>query len=156
VGIIFPATQVASANANSLDDYEEGTWTPTITAADSNPTVGYSLQSGYYTKIGRQVSVFGILILSSYTGGSGTVYISGVPFSVSSDTQSFPVGVVGQMNGFTSGLGDTDGQLIVARGDQSNARISFMESNETTTYDWVVGNLSATFTCRFSLIYYVA
>ena len=51
-GVNFPATQVASANANTLDDYEEGTWTPTI----QNFTVsGTSTLSGTYTKIGRVV-----------------------------------------------------------------------------------------------------
>jgi hypothetical protein len=50
-GITFPATQVASADANTLDDYEEGTWTP---VAD---TAGYTMtaSSGQYTKIGRAV-----------------------------------------------------------------------------------------------------
>lgn len=50
-GIKFPSTQVASADPNTLDDYEEGTWTPapaTGTATDA---------TGIYTKIGRQVTV---------------------------------------------------------------------------------------------------
>jgi hypothetical protein len=41
-GIQFPATQVSSADANTLDDYEEGTWTPTIGGSSTNPTVTYS------------------------------------------------------------------------------------------------------------------
>jgi hypothetical protein len=50
-GITFPATQSASTNANTLDDYEEGTWTPTVSG------VTLSSASGTYTKIGRQVFV---------------------------------------------------------------------------------------------------
>ena len=54
--IQFPATQSPSADANTLDDYEEGTWTPTITfATPGNLSVAYTTQSGSYTKIGRMV-----------------------------------------------------------------------------------------------------
>ena len=50
-GITFPATQSASTDANTLDDYEEGTFTPTVSG------VTLSSSSGTYTKIGRQVFV---------------------------------------------------------------------------------------------------
>jgi hypothetical protein len=57
-GITFPATQVASANANTLDDYEEGTWTPTYVASTTDFTsITYQAQNGTYTKIGRLVIV---------------------------------------------------------------------------------------------------
>ena len=45
-----------TAAANALDDYEEGTWTPTLGGSSSNPTVSYSsLRSGTYVKIGKLV-----------------------------------------------------------------------------------------------------
>jgi hypothetical protein len=50
--IKFPATQNASAGANTLDDYEEGTWTPSI-----GGTATYSFQVGRYTKIGNMVAI---------------------------------------------------------------------------------------------------
>ena len=53
-GITFPATQVASADANTLDDYEEGTFTPTVTYSGTN-TPSHASQIGRYTKIGRIV-----------------------------------------------------------------------------------------------------
>jgi hypothetical protein len=54
LGITFPATQSASSDANTLDDYEEGTYTPT----QANFTVsGTSTLTGAYTKIGRLVFV---------------------------------------------------------------------------------------------------
>ena len=52
--IQFPATQNASANANTLDDYEEGTYTPTV---GSMTTTGTPVYVGAYTKIGRQVVI---------------------------------------------------------------------------------------------------
>jgi hypothetical protein len=81
VGIQFPATQSASSDANTLDDYEEGTWTPTVTAAASNPTVTYIVQTGFYTKIGRMVSIQGRLQINTISGGSGAFRLSGLPFT---------------------------------------------------------------------------
>jgi hypothetical protein len=54
--IKFPATQSASADANTLDDYEEGTWTPAWTQGFS--ATNYNLQHGKYVKVGGMVSVF--------------------------------------------------------------------------------------------------
>ena len=54
-GITFPATQSASSNANTLDDYEEGTWTPNQGPALT--IVGTFSSSGTYTKVGRIVTV---------------------------------------------------------------------------------------------------
>jgi hypothetical protein len=52
-GITFPATQSASSDANTLDDYEEGTWTVTLSGSISGSTTnGFS---GFYTKIGNLV-----------------------------------------------------------------------------------------------------
>jgi hypothetical protein len=76
-GLKFPPTQVASADPNTLDDYEEGTWTPSV---GGNAT--YSLQSGFYTKIGRIVYVqFAIEVIILGTGS--TTQISGLPFNTS-------------------------------------------------------------------------
>ena len=52
----FPASQNASTNANTLDDYEEGTWTPTVTLVGGagNTVPVYSTNSGRYTKIGNR------------------------------------------------------------------------------------------------------
>jgi hypothetical protein len=73
-GITFPATQSASSNANTLDDYEEGTWTPTI-----GGTSTYTVQTGTYTKIGRLVVAnFDMAILVRGTGSQSE--ISGLPF----------------------------------------------------------------------------
>ncbi len=75
--IKFPATQNASANANTLDDYEEGTWTPTATSsAGTITTVG--AVSGSYTKVGRLTAFsFSIEITTNGTG-SGYITIGGI------------------------------------------------------------------------------
>jgi len=79
-GITFPATQVASSDANTLDDYEEGTWVPTV-----GGTSTYTAQSASYIKVGRLVTVsFDMKILLLGTGSTTT--ISGLPFVVGSST----------------------------------------------------------------------
>jgi len=68
--------------ANYLDDYEEGTWTPTYLGSTTNPTVTYtSTTSGQYTKIGNMVFCRGDLRTDAFTGGSGGVLIGGLPFT---------------------------------------------------------------------------
>jgi len=82
VGIAFPATQVASTDANTLDDYEEGTWTPTI-QGNTTPGAGtYVVQVGVYTKVGNQVTVWAQVEWSAHTGTGTQMYLSGLPFAV--------------------------------------------------------------------------
>ena len=80
-GITFPATQSASADANTLDDYEEGTFTPTATAGTPGitpPTFGYDFR---YTKIGRIVFITGYFSISSAGTASGNLNFTGFPFA---------------------------------------------------------------------------
>ena len=78
VGITFPATQSASSDANTLDDYEEGTWTPTMTEA----TYTYSQRVGTYVKIGSLVYANCFLSFTGFSGATGlTVNMTGLPFA---------------------------------------------------------------------------
>jgi hypothetical protein len=78
-GISFPATQSASSDANTLDDYEEGTWTPTVTPSGGSLTSYTS--SGTYTKIGRSVYVSFTFVITNAGTASGTATIGGFPFT---------------------------------------------------------------------------
>jgi hypothetical protein len=82
--IKFPATQNASSDANTLDDYEEGTWTPVIGGSTSQSGQTYAGQSGYYTKIGRQVTVTFRVVLSLKGTITGDAVIKGLPFTIDS------------------------------------------------------------------------
>ena len=86
-GITFPATQSASSDANTLDDYEEGTWTPT-NIGGSLVVVGAFTSSGTYTKIGKVVTVAGTLngATSVTISGGGNVVCGGLPFSAAAAT----------------------------------------------------------------------
>ena len=81
----FLAAQDASAGANDLDDYEEGTWTPQITfATPGDLTVVYSQQVGTYSKLGQVVTVTFNIVTSTFTHttASGTSSITGLPFTI--------------------------------------------------------------------------
>lgn len=79
--ITFPSAQVASAGANDLDDYEEGTFTPVMTPATTAGSGTYTTQTGKYTKIGNVVSFTINLAWTAHTG-TGAMQITGLPFTV--------------------------------------------------------------------------
>ena len=82
--IKFPATQNASADVNTLDDYEEGTFTPTITFATAGDlSIAYSIQVGGYVKIGKFVTETISITTSTFTHttASGAFRILGSPFT---------------------------------------------------------------------------
>lgn len=109
VGIIFPATQVASANANSLDDYEEGTWTPIISDGTNNATAGAN-NGGSYTKIGNLVTVIAYVKTSSLGSVTGGIRITGLPFtSVNSVSGG---GYASVSSGLGSDFAITAGQVV--------------------------------------------
>jgi len=71
-----------TGDANTLDDYEEGSWTPTITSSVTNPTITYDTwHHGNYTKIGDTVFARAFIRTDSVSGGSGDIYIKGFPFN---------------------------------------------------------------------------
>jgi hypothetical protein len=76
--IKFPTTQNASTDVNTLDDYKEGTWTPT-TGAGVGGTI--TSTSGGYTKIGRQVTVQGAIFGTGLTTSAGGILVSNLPFT---------------------------------------------------------------------------
>jgi len=78
-GITFPATQSASSDANTLDDYEEGTWTPVVTSQSGSIT-SYTA-TGSYTKVGRIVTIYSNIQVTNIGTASGQMFISGSPFS---------------------------------------------------------------------------
>ena len=83
-GVAFPAAAVAVVDANTLDDYEEGTVTLTLSGSTGNPTTPVTV-SATYTKIGRLVSITVEFSNKSMVGASGNVQITGLPFAAGVD-----------------------------------------------------------------------
>lgn len=108
-GVAFPATQVPSANANTLDDYEEGSWTPTLTfTTPGNINVVYSERVGRYTKIGDKVTLWFSITTTTFTHttAAGLAIITGIPFGAGMAT----VGGVNLTSGLTTA---TEGALSI-------------------------------------------
>jgi hypothetical protein len=80
-GITFPATQSASSDANTLDDYEEGTFTADLNIGGATTGITYTGRAGKYTKIGNLVYVSLGVTLSSKGSLTGSITISGLPFA---------------------------------------------------------------------------
>lgn len=81
--IVFPATQNASAGVNTLDDYEEGAWTPTlISSGGGAPAYSAGSTGGMYVKVGQKAMLMGIITLTGVgTLAAGSVSIGGIPFT---------------------------------------------------------------------------
>ena len=80
MGITFPATQSASSNANTLDDYEEGTWTASF-VPNTSGSITMNAATGTYTKVGRNVTINGLFSVTSVSSPTGYLKIAGLPFS---------------------------------------------------------------------------
>jgi len=93
IGVQFPATQSASSDANTLDDYEEGTFTPTVQGDAPAGTASYALQNGAYVKVGKLVS-FQIYVSWTSGTGSGNLFIGGLPFTSANNT-TYPAAALG-------------------------------------------------------------
>jgi len=104
--------------ANTLDDYEEGTWTPALTSDGTAPTgITYDIQTGVYTKIGNQVTIFCMLGTDSVSSvGTGNVRVSGLPFPPSAVGSSpYSIAPTDSNNSW----GTNEPQYVLASGDTS-------------------------------------
>ena len=147
-GIAFPATQSASSDANTLDDYEEGSWTPAFGTTSTNySSITYSTQTGVYTKVGNVVTLYGWLEISAVSGGTGNCTIGNLPFTT---------GFQGTLtNGWSNGAWNTQvpesGHILA-----SNTVVYLIYYNTTgSTSQIASGNLKAGSQIIFSATYRV-
>ena len=142
-GITFPVTQSASSSAKTLDDYEEGTWTPSL-----GGTATYTTQVGYYTKIGRQVTLWGHLQVLVIGTGS-TSLISGNPFTPSASAGSaYNPGSV-----YWSSLAISETNVIVVTQEGSGTIWFCGRATSATTIDNQIAIFGNSAVVRFSLTY---
>ena len=121
-GIAFPATAVAVADANTLDDYEEGTWTAAFVPATSG-TITLTLATGTYVKIGRAVTISGVFTVASVSSPVGYLTITGLPFAGGSGT-SFRTSVSIVANGLAATM-----TTFLTATIQSDSNIYVFKSN---------------------------
>jgi hypothetical protein len=98
IGITFPASQTPSSNANTLDDYEEGTFTPNVFNNGSSST--FTIKNGSYVKIGRMAYVYARFDGGTSGTAGGALLLSNLPFSVKSSTGTWNcIGIYGASGG---------------------------------------------------------
>lgn len=137
-GITFPATQVASSDPNTLDDYEEGTWTPAITfATPGDLSVTYSTQSGTYEKIGRLVVVRFVITTSAFTHTTAAngFQITGLPFARQNLNPNFDGTALCSFRGITSA---TFTQFGIASAGAGTTNLGVVKSGSGVTTTSVV------------------
>ena len=152
----FPATQIVSADANTFDDYEEGTFTPFLADNSGSDDEGqaYSYQIGHYTRIGNICSLFIVLTTSSIGTLTTSQYcrISGLPF-VTMETGGFEqAGSVGQ----AMGLAITSGHAVVISFPENVSRMYPQVFDSTAgTSRMLVSEWSANGSCVIQATYEV-
>jgi len=131
-GIGFPATQVPSTDLNTLDDYEEGTWTPIYAPTTGTfTTLTYTANAAQYTKIGNLVTLTGIINTSNVDVGtaSGNLRIEGLPFTAAAGTPQRFAGSLGFMIRFNTAFARTNLNL------NQNTNFLLVSVNATTAAD---------------------
>ena len=113
-GIDFSAT-AGTGTSELFDDYEEGTWTPTVTSTSGTITTVDNVE-GFYTKIGRQVTVYAHATTTNNGTGAGNLRFMGIPFTPSTSTMSI-TGFIGV------GYNSSSGQLLRGRITGGNLQI---------------------------------
>ena len=110
-GIDFSATSDGGASTPSelLDDYEEGTWTPSYVTNGVASTVAYNIRNGFYTKVGNQVTCWGNIQTNATTWNGDYVQLDGQPFAAANTTM--PIGFIPYSFGFA---GDHPGGIYYA------------------------------------------
>ena len=81
-GISFSATGDGSGTMSSelLDDYEEGSWTPSVTFGGTAATVS---SGGKYTKIGNVIHITYQVTIDNLNSGTGNIAVGGLPYTPS-------------------------------------------------------------------------
>lgn len=138
-GVSFPATQVPSASANTLDDYEEGTFTPTFVSTGA--TFSYGNQHGNYTKVGNLV-YFAIRVVLNASGNTLTanaLSIAGLPFTTRASTPSQYQYAMGWLNSSTAYV---NMQAVITNG-QTSLLVRGLTAASTSGFDTTANSNAA-------------
>ena len=150
-GIDFSATADGSGSTSSelLDDYEEGTWTPTMNYATS-----YGTQSGTYVKVGKTVHVWFEIQVTGWSTGTGSTWIRNTPFGIDKVTGCWAAVInatattrdwrIGPWTASSNGLG------VWMENGAGSATSNGIRMSENTFSDYasLTGSLGTNFTMR--------
>jgi len=141
--------------ANKLDDYEEGTFTPSLTFAGQNTGMVLGSVHGTYTKVGRMVTSNIRGTISTLGSSAGQLYLEGLPFTVGDTLPSTGLEAVGHV-GFVSKVQVTTTNLnLIPSAGGTFARFPYTSSSYETEY-LGSSNISNGFDFRATLTYFTA
>lgn len=146
--VVFPAAQNASAGVNTLDDYEEGTWTPTITGSGGGSGQVYNTQAGRYVKVGKMVTVWGDVVLSTLGTVTTAARIGSLPFTPAS-VLNMPI-AIGYFSNLTTSVIWLGGHVLAGTAAIDLYKLTVAAVTPTTV---VQGDLSNTSRIMFSAAY---
>ena len=149
--IKFPASQNASSDVNTLDDYEEGTWTPVLGGSTSETGQSYYAQTGSYIKIGKLIHLSGYVALTAKGTIVGNIVLKGFPFPVATITRYYPGGAVVIVGPTATAYASVSIQMNTGA---SNGTITTIAAGgDFTTGAILTANISNTFGLGFFLGY---
>jgi hypothetical protein len=137
--------------ANKLDDYEEGTWTPAFSASTTAPTITYTSQAGTYVKVGEYVYCEFVLILSSFSGGSGHITFTGLPFA----TQDNDIRA-GMCVSFSAAFANGCNGMLINGGSTTSGVLRSLDANNNVSNLIDVSELNGNEILRGSISYKAA
>jgi len=136
--IAFPATAVPSADPNTLDDYEEGTWTFDLQFGGAKVDITYnaSFTLGSYVKIGKQVTCTGLMILTSKGTSNGDAVLYKLPFSVGGAYQntasvSLALNLVSFANQFQGNIDSNAWGIAITEITEAGVQTNLTDANFT-------------------------
>jgi hypothetical protein len=142
-----------TAQANALDDYEEGTWTPTVyggTTAGSTPAGTFA---GNYTKIGRQVTAMFSCSNVTLSGAAGSLYLGGLPFTAQNPNNREASGIVRMYNQDLAA--PSDGYFIPLYNLVDNATAgTFLQTSDNAAWSTVSVDNSSTLYFEGTITYF--
>ena len=112
-----------TGTANTLDDYEEGTFVPKFSFGGGNSGQNYAIRTGFYTKVGRQVHFTLRLELSARGSSTGAITIDDLPFTTLNTTHSENSAYVGFIDSVSSNFDTNNLTLVIGtNGTSINVR----------------------------------
>jgi len=152
-GITFPATQSASTDANTLDDYEEGTWDFAVTTTTGSVTMNSNDNACWYTKIGRVVYTGGQVSVSSVSSPTGAIIIT-LPFTGAdlSESAEFNTGSISVSGSASKNARD----FVLLKSNPTEMRIFIADGSTVSSANANAQQLTTSTQINFQLTYIAA
>lgn len=142
--LVFPATQNASTNANTLDDYEEGTFDPGLTFGGAFVGGTLTAHAGQYIKIGKMVQFSLRLTIGNPGSSTGEAKITNLPFTAdSSNEAAAPCAMTASTLNLSAGYTQYVGQIDVSATTISMLQLGDNISAQIFTQTDFTGNTTA-------------